>query len=116
MQFNDDPCAIKYYIKIRLSNSDLETNSTNLKIHPTNYALLLKAKPTFAAVERSFSMLSKLLNKDRNFEVKNVIYDVAAAFVKNNIDRLLVYSIVAITMHFLYYTLIDTSTYNNLLS
>ena len=44
MQFDDDPCAIKNYIKKRLSNSDLETiiNCTNLTIYPTNYALLQK--------------------------------------------------------------------------
>ena len=61
-------------ICIRLSNSDLKTiiNCTNLTIDPTNYALLQKAQPTSAAVERSFSMLSKLLRKDRNFDVKNV--------------------------------------------
>ena len=70
MQFDDDPCAIKK----RLFNSDLETiiNCTNLTIDPTSYALLQKAQPTSAAVERSFSMLSKLLRKDRNFDVKNV--------------------------------------------
>ena len=70
MQFDDDPCAIKK----RLSNSDLETiiNCTNLTIDPTSYALLQNAQPTSAAVERSFSMLSKLLRKDRNFDVKNV--------------------------------------------
>ena len=74
MQFDDDPCAIKNYIKKRLSNSDLETmiNCTNLTIDPTSYALLQKAQPTSAAVERSFSMLSKLPRKDRNFDVKNV--------------------------------------------
>ena len=74
MQFNDDPCAIKNYIKKRLSNSDLETiiNCTNLTIDPTSYALLQKAQPTSAAVERSFSMLTKLLKKDRNFDDKNV--------------------------------------------
>ena len=73
MQFDDDPCAIKTYIKKRLSNSDLETiiNCTNLTIDPTSYALLQKAQPISAAVERSFSMLSKLLRKDRNFDVKN---------------------------------------------
>ena len=73
MQFHD-LCAIKNYIKKRLSNSDLETiiNCTNLTIDPTSYALLQKAQPTSAAVERSFSMLSKLLRKDRNFDVKNV--------------------------------------------
>ena len=79
MQFDDDPCAIKNYIQKRLSNSDLETiiNCTNLTIDPTNYALLQKAQPTSAAVERSYSMLSKLLRKDRNFDIKNVkkIYD-----------------------------------------
>ena len=74
MQFDDDPCAIKDYINKRLSNSDLETmiNCTNLTINPTSYALLQKAQPTSAAVERSFSMLNKLLRKDRNFDVKNV--------------------------------------------
>ena len=38
MQFEDDPCAIKNYIKKRLSNSDLETiiNCTNLTIDPTS--------------------------------------------------------------------------------
>ena len=74
MQFHDDPCAIKNYIKKRLSNSDLQTiiNCTILTIDPTSYALLQKAQPTSGAVERSFSMLSKLLRKDRNFDVKNV--------------------------------------------
>ena len=74
MQFDDDPCTIKNCIKKRLSNSDLETiiNCTNLAIDPTSYALLQKAQPTSAAVKRSFSMLSKLLKKDRNFDVKNV--------------------------------------------
>ena len=59
MQFDDDPCAIKNYIKKRLSNFDLETiiNCTNLTINPTSYALLQKAQPTSAAVERLFSML-----------------------------------------------------------
>ena len=74
MQFDDDPCAIKNYIKKRLSNSDVETiiNCSNLTIDLTSYALLQKAQPTSAAVERSFSMLSKLLRKDTNFDVKNV--------------------------------------------
>ena len=74
MQFDDDPCEIKNYIKKRLSNFDLETiiKCTNLTIDPSSYALLRKAQPTSAAVERSFSMLSKLLRKDRNFDLKNV--------------------------------------------
>ena len=74
MQFDHDPCAIKNYIKKRLSNSDLEAiiNCTNLTIDLTSYAPLQKAQPTSAAVERSFSMLSKLLRKDRNFDAMNV--------------------------------------------
>ena len=64
----------KNYIQKRLSNSDLETiiNCANLTIDPTSYALSQKVQPTFAAVERSFSMLNKLLRKDGNFDVKNV--------------------------------------------
>ena len=70
MHFDDDSCAIKDDIKKRLSNSDLETiNCAYLTIYPSSYALLQKAQPTSAAVERSFSMLSKLLRKDRNFDV-----------------------------------------------
>ena len=74
MHFLDDPCSIQAYIKKRLSNTDLETilNCSNSAIAPTTYALLQNAQPTSAAVERSFSMLSKLLRKDRNFDVKNV--------------------------------------------
>ena len=58
----------------RLSNFDLDTiiNCTNLTIDLTSYALLQKAQSTSATVERSFSMLNKLLRKERNFDVKKV--------------------------------------------
>ena len=74
MHFLVDTCSIQAYIKKRLSNSDLKAIiiCTNLAIAPTTYALLQKAQPTSAAVERSISMLSKLLRKDRNFDIKNV--------------------------------------------
>ena len=64
----------KLTAKKRLSNSDVEAiiNRTNLAIAPITYALLQKAQPTSAAVERSFSMLSKLLRKERKFGIKNV--------------------------------------------
>ena len=73
MQF-DDLCAIKVNIKKRLSNSDLGaiTNCTNLTIAPTSYTLLQKTQPTSAPIKRSFLMLSKLMQKDRNFDVKNI--------------------------------------------
>ena len=132
MQFDDDPCAIKDYIDKRLSNSDLETtiNCTNLTIDPTSYVThyCKKNQPTSAAVERSFSMLNKLLRKGRNFDVMNVkkymmlyynktsleLYCVA--FAKKIMDILLVYSTVAIATQFLYSTLIDTGTHNGSLS
>ena len=76
MQFGDDPCTIKNYSKKRLPNSDLETtmNCTNLTIDPTSYRThyCKKAQPISAAAEKTFSMLSKLLRKDRNFNVKSI--------------------------------------------
>ena len=74
MQLDDNPCAIKDYIKQRYSNSDLETiiNCTNLTIDTTSYALSEKTQPPSAAVKRSFSMLSKSLRNDKSFDVKNV--------------------------------------------
>ena len=69
MHFLDNPGSIQAYIKKRPSNSDLKAiiNCTNLAIAPTTYALLQKAQSTSAAVERSFSMLSELLKKNRKF-------------------------------------------------
>ena len=68
MQFDDDPCAIKDYTKKRLSNSDLETiiNCTILTIDTTSYCT------KSSHVENSFSLLSKLLKKDKNCDVNNV--------------------------------------------
>ena len=42
------------------------------EVAPAVYGLLQRCQPTTAAVERSFSMLKKLLAKDRNFLPKNV--------------------------------------------
>ena len=41
-------------------------------ISPAVYHMLQNSQPTSASVERSFSMLKKLLAKDRNFTAKNV--------------------------------------------
>ena len=74
MYFLDDPCSIQAFIKKRLSNCDLEAkiNCINLTNAPSTYERMQRAQPICAAVERSFSMLSKLLTKDRNFDIKNV--------------------------------------------
>ena len=88
MQFDDDPCAIKDYINKRLSNSDLETiiSCTNLTIDPTSYALLQKAQPTSAAVERSFFMLNK---KGHFFCLKKYTFD----FILKNVRSRLPFSL-----------------------
>ena len=74
MDFLEDPCEIQNYIDRRLSGSDIETmiNSSVSNIPPATYALLQKAQATSATAERSFSMLKKLLRKDRNFKSENV--------------------------------------------
>ena len=70
MDFLEDPCEIQNYIDRRLSGSDIATiiNSSVSTIPPATYALLQKAQAT---AERSFSMLKKLLRKDRNFKSEN---------------------------------------------
>ena len=40
-------------------------------ISPTVYDMLQNSQPTSPSVERSFSMLKKLLAKDKNFKVEN---------------------------------------------
>ena len=74
MCFLDDPCSVQAYIKKRLSNSNLEAiiNCTNLTMAPLLQKVVAKAQPTSAAVDQSFSMLSKLLRKGTNFDIKNV--------------------------------------------
>ena len=42
------------------------------EIAPAVYGLLQECQPTSASVERSFSMLNKLVAKDRNFLSENV--------------------------------------------
>ena len=40
-------------------------------ISPAVFHMLQNSQSTFASVERSFSMLKRLLAKDRNFKVEN---------------------------------------------
>lgn len=69
-----DRCRIRQYIDKRLASNDIITisNCRREDISPTNYALLQNCNPTSASVERSFSMLNKILAKDRNFLPDNV--------------------------------------------
>ena len=53
------------------NNSEI-INIERHDILPAVYHMLENSQPTSASVERSLSMLKKLLAKDRNFKVKNV--------------------------------------------
>jgi len=59
-----------------MQNNDISKiiNMERQDISPAVYSLLQNSQPTTASVERSFSMLKKLLAKDRNFKAKNVLY------------------------------------------
>ena len=70
VDFKLDSANIMPYIQKRLKkNSDLAVivDMTKKYLSPRMYAALQGCQPTSAAVERSFSMLGKLLCKDRNF-------------------------------------------------
>jgi len=70
----EDPCGIREYLNQRLLSGELMSivNLTRPDVSPSLYAQLLQCQPTSASVERSFSMLNKLLAKDRNFKPENV--------------------------------------------
>ena len=53
-------------------------------ISPAMYHMLQNSQSTSASVERSFSMLKKLLAKDKNFKVKNVRHFVILHFNASN--------------------------------
>ena len=48
------------------------TKMSRQEVAPAVYCLLQRCQPTMAAEERSFSMLNKLLAKDKNFLPKDV--------------------------------------------
>ena len=57
-----------------MQNNDISEiiNMERQDVSPAVYHMLQNSQPTSASVEGSFSMLKKLLAKDRNFKVKNV--------------------------------------------
>ena len=72
----EDTCNINQYIKKRMQNNDISeiTNMERQDISPAVYHMLQNSQPTSASVERSFSMLKKLLAKDKNFRSR--MYDI----------------------------------------
>ena len=58
LNFGEDTCNINQYIKKRMQNSDISEviNMERQDISPAVYHMLQNSLPTFASVERSFSM------------------------------------------------------------
>ena len=69
LDFDEDACNINQYIKKRMQNNDIFEiiNVEKQDISPVVYHMLQNSQPTSASVEKSFSMLKKLLANDRNF-------------------------------------------------
>ena len=78
LRFGDDPCQIRNYIqRCLVSGGDFlkiaADSGADLPCYsPAEVVLLQRAQPTSASVERSFSMLKKLLCPGRNFDKDNV--------------------------------------------
>ena len=76
LDFGEDTCNNKQCIKKRMQNNDISEiiNMERQDISPAVYHMLQNSQPTSVSVQRSFSMLKKLLAKDRNFKVENACH------------------------------------------
>ena len=75
INLNEDPVGIKKYLEKRLKNNGIEeiVKDNELKgMNPYIRSLLQSAQCTSIDVERSFSMLGKMLRKDRRFKSENI--------------------------------------------
>lgn len=75
LKFDNNTVGIKEYIKMRLAKNDITNlvRSENPNISPSLKISFMKCPPTSIDVERSFSMLKKMLATDRNFMAENII-------------------------------------------
>ena len=82
LNFGEKTCSISRYIKKRIQKNDISkiTKLERSDISPTVYSLLQHCQPISASVKRSFSMLRKILNKERNFWIENVKYHLILHF------------------------------------
>ena len=77
LYFGENTCNINQYIKKRMQDNHISEiiNMERQDISPAVYHMLQNSQPTSASVERlSFSMLKKLLAKDRNFKAESMRY------------------------------------------
>jgi hypothetical protein len=92
ISFKYDPVGLKDYIDARLDKNDIVrlVNSTEKNISPSMKMKLINCPPTSVSVERSFSMLKKMLARDRNFVSENILdyfyfyYNTSIAFDDND--------------------------------
>ena len=84
--FGDDPCKIKDYFYKRLAKNDISSvviEDGDTLLSPYLKALVQQGQCTTIDVERSFSMLSKLLRDDRNFNEENIKYYMISYYNSN---------------------------------
>ena len=87
--FGDDTCRIKQYLQKRFEKNEIISiiEMDNEDISPEVYAFLLQCPSTSVEVERSFSMLKKLLAKDRTFRDDNIKYYRPVILIKSETLR-----------------------------
>lgn len=86
LNLQGDSAQINDYLKRRLEkNVDLNAiiKMQRNELPPALYAELQRCQPTSASVERSFSMLRKMLRKDRPFLQSNVVNYITVLYNKN---------------------------------
>ena len=75
LDFKEDSASVMPYIAKRRNNKNSDVSGimelSRPAVNPGVYAALQQCQSTSASVERSFSMLNKLLAKDRNFLLNN---------------------------------------------
>ena len=73
LKFGSDSADIKKYFEKRIANMNLKKiENGDIEINPEDISNLWNCPATSISVERSFSMLGKLLRKDRNFKIENI--------------------------------------------
>ena len=80
LDFGEDTCNMKQYIKKRMQNNDISeiTNMERQDVSPAVHHMLQNSQPTSASAGRSFTMLKKLLAKDKN--LKSRICDITSFY------------------------------------
>ena len=70
--FENDPCSLKNYIEKRLLKNDISNIVEDSDIEPDVRLKLFRCQSTSVDVERSFSIMNKVLCKEKNFRSENI--------------------------------------------